>query len=89
MLCSLFLALFLQILALRYVNQFIPLAAGLITGFLGLMAMFFPAWSCGLCPAPITGCFHGSFGLEPGCAHRDVLPDAVPIADFALLAAAL
>lgn len=41
-LCSLFLVLLIQVFALLFVNQFIPLVVGLIAGFLGLMAMFFP-----------------------------------------------
>lgn len=52
---SLFLALLLQVLALRYKNQFIPLAAGLILGFLGLMSMFFPPAVMRLSPAAYYG----------------------------------
>ena len=54
-LVSLFLALLLQALSLRYKNQFIPLAAGLILGFLGLMSMFFPPAVMRLSPAAYYG----------------------------------
>ena len=54
-LVSLFLALLLEVLALRYKNQFIPLAAGLILGFLGLMSMFFPPAVMRLSPAAYYG----------------------------------
>ena len=54
-LVSLFLALLLQVLALRFKNQFVPLAAGLILGFLGLMSMFFPPAVMRLSPAAYYG----------------------------------
>ena len=54
-LVSLFLALVIQILSLRYVNQFIPLVAGLIGGFLGLMALFFPPSIMRLVPSAYYG----------------------------------
>lgn len=54
-LVSLFLALIIQMLSLRYVNQFIPLVAGLIGGFLGLMAMFFSPVIMRLVPSAYYG----------------------------------
>lgn len=54
-LVSMFLALLIQILALRYVNQFIPMTVGLIGGFLGLMAMFFPPVVMRLAPSAYYG----------------------------------
>lgn len=54
-LCSLFLVLFIQVLALLYTNPFIPLAAGLTVGFLGLMAMFFPPWVMRFVPSAYYG----------------------------------
>lgn len=90
LLCSLFLALFLQIIALRYVNQFIPLAAGLIIGFLGLMAMFFPAWVMRLVPSAYYGLLSTvrlDWDRAAGIATYYRAP--FPIADGALLTAAL
>lgn len=54
-LCSLFLVLLIQMLALLYANPFVPLAAGLIAGFLGLMAMFFPQWVMRFVPSAYYG----------------------------------
>lgn len=54
-LVSLFLALVIQILSLRYINQFIPLVCGLIGGFLGLMALFFPPAVMRLVPSAYYG----------------------------------
>ena len=54
-LASLFLALVIEILSLRYVNQFIPLVCGLIGGFLGLMALFFPPSVMRLVPSAYYG----------------------------------
>ena len=54
-LVSLFLALVVQILSLRYINQFIPLVCGLIGGFLGLMALFFPPAVMRLVPSAYYG----------------------------------
>lgn len=90
LLCSLFLALFLQILALRYVNQFIPLAAGLIAGFLGLMAMFFPPWFMRLVPSAYYGLLstvHLNWDKAAGLVEYYRAPFS--IGDCALLAAAL
>lgn len=90
LLCSLFLALFLQILALRHVNQFIPLAAGLITGFLGLMAMFFPAWVMRLVPSAYYGLLstvHMDWDRAAGIVTYYRAP--FPVADCALLTTAL
>jgi len=90
LLCSLFLALFLQILALRYINQFIPLVAGLITGFLGLMAMFFPVWVMRLVPSAYYGLLstvHMDWNRAAGIVTYYRVP--FPIADCALLLAAL
>ena len=44
-----------MVLALRFKNQFVPLAAGLILGFLGLMSMFFPPAVMRLSPAAYYG----------------------------------
>lgn len=90
LLCSLFLALLIQILALRYVNQFIPLAGGLITGFLGLMAMFFPAWVMRLVPSAYYGLL-STVNMDWNQAERIVTYYQVPfpIADSAVLVAAL
>ncbi|MEL7567239.1 MAG: ABC transporter permease [Dehalobacterium sp.] len=90
LLCSLFLELFLQILALRYINQFIPLVAGLITGFLGLMAMFFPAWVMRLVPSAYYGLLstvHMDWDRATGIVTYYQI--TFPIADCALLTAAL
>lgn len=54
-LVSLFLALVIQVLSLRYVNQFIPLVAGLVGGFSGLMALFFPPVVMRLVPSAYYG----------------------------------
>ena len=54
-LTSLFLILVIQGVAVRYVNQFVPLVAGLIAGFLGLMSMFFSPWVMRLVPSAYYG----------------------------------
>lgn len=54
-LVSLFLALVIQVLAINYVNQFIPMAAGLIAGLLGLMALFFSPVVMRLVPSAYYG----------------------------------
>ncbi len=90
LLCSLFLALFLQILALRHINQFIPLSAGLITGFLGLMAMFFPEGVMRLVPSAYYGLL-SPVHMDWNRAARTVSYYQVPfpIMDCMLLTAAL
>lgn len=50
-----FLVLLIQVLALKYVNQFIPLVAGLIAALLGLMSMFFSPWVMRLVPSAYYG----------------------------------
>ncbi len=55
LLTSLFLILLIQMLAVRYVNQFVPLVAGLIAGLLGLMSMFFSPWVMRFVPSAYYG----------------------------------
>lgn len=52
---SLFLVILIQIFALKFVNQFIPLVVGLVSGFLGLMAMYFPLWVTRIVPSAYYG----------------------------------
>lgn len=89
MLSSLFLSLFLQILALRYVNQFIPMSAGLITGFLGLTAMFFPPWVMRLVPSAYYGLLSTvQMHWEKGVDFVEFYRVPFPTADCALLTVA-
>lgn len=90
LLCSLFLVLFLQIIALRHINQFIPMSVGLITGFLGLMAMFFPEWVMRLVPSAYYGLL-SPVHMDWNRAARTVsyYQAPFPVIDGALLTAAL
>lgn len=54
-LVSLFVTALIQIVALKFVNQFIPLIVGLISGFLGLTSMFFPGWLMRFVPSAYYG----------------------------------
>ncbi len=86
---SLFLALFTQVLCLRYTNQFIPLAAGLIAGFLGLMGMFFSPAVMRLSPGSYYGLL-SNLGMNWDATTRVVTYYHVPFSwgDLALLFAA-
>lgn len=87
---SLFIALLMEVLALHFVNQFIPLAAGLIFGFLGLMSMFFPAAVMRLVPISYYGLL-STVTMSWNQATREVhyhYQPGFPIADCLLLLAA-
>lgn len=88
-LVSLFLALLIQTLSLNYVNQFIPLVTGLIGGFLGLMAMFFPPAVMRLVPSSYYGLLSTvRMDWDPSTRIMDLYYVDFSLPDCALLCAA-
>lgn len=87
-LVSLFLALVIEILSLHYINQFIPLVAGLIGGFLGLMALFFPPFIMRLVPSAYYGLLSTvCMDWDPAARTTDFYYVSFSVGDCAVLAA--
>lgn len=86
---AMFFALVIQALSLRFINAFIPLAAGLIGGFLGLMSLFFSPWISRLVPSSYFGLL-SSVRMDWDIATRivDYYYVPFPIWDFLVLFAA-
>ncbi len=83
---SLFFALLIQALSLRYVNAFIPLVTGLIGGFLGLMSLFFSPWISRLVPSSYFGLLSTvRMDWDPATRIVDYYYVPFPIWDFLAL----
>lgn len=86
---SLFFALLIQALSLSFVNAFIPLVAGLIGGFLGLMSLFFSPWIARFVPSSYFGLL-STVGMNWDEETRivDYFYKSFPIWDFLVLLSA-
>lgn len=88
LLVSLTLSALLLYLALRYVNQFVPLIAGAALAFLGLFSMFFPPWVMRLVPPAYFGLVSDiRLAWDPVTRVSNYYLAPFPLGDCALIAA--